>query len=346
MKRERDCNLDLLKAIAIVFVLLWHLRPVALTPVPLTNSLPYFLINIFNNKITLIAVPLFYLISNRLFLENVKTSSNYVSQRITRILTIYLFWTLVQIVLYYITFFVFEYFRWGWPIEPRSLFKHIIMGGPSLPIVGDSVFYFLFNLLLLTCIAFIYSKIKEEWRFKLSCLLVVLYCLYFLMLHFVNAPIPYWRIDNFIVYIPLADICLKKNNRLFFFLSLSLFGAFILYEHHQYEITSIYARNSILFGTLSFYLGVNEITLKRLPGKINLLSFYSLGIFSLHKYWMMIFIVCLSLLFNYLHINQQIRLATSFLSILQFFAATLAFLFTILTVYVMNLSKYLRKYVR
>ncbi|MCK4783494.1 MAG: hypothetical protein KAV87_07070, partial [Desulfobacteraceae bacterium] len=244
-----------------------------------------------------------------------------------------------------VTFLVFGYFEWGWH-ESQPILQHVIMGGPSLPIVGDSVFYFLFNLLLLTCIAFLYAKIKEEWRVKLSCLLVVLCCLYFFRCNFGVASIPYWRIDNFVVYIPLADICLKKRSMWFLFLSLSLFGAFMLYEYRQYEINSIYARNSIVFGAMSFYLGINGITLRRLPEKINLLSFYSLGIFALHKYWMMIAVVCLSLLFNLLHINHDIRLATNSLSVLQVFAATLAFLFTVLTVYVMNRSRFFRRYVR
>lgn len=50
---------------------------------------------------------------------------------------------------------------------------------PSLPIVGDSVFYFLFNLICLTILAFLYQIIKSHsFRRIISCI-IVLFCLFY-----------------------------------------------------------------------------------------------------------------------------------------------------------------------
>ena len=342
MKEDRDYNLDLLKAIAIVFVLLWHLQPIRLTPIApaLDYNVPAYLIHFFNNSITLVAVPLFYLVSTLLFFKNSK-KDNYFKRRILHILSIYLFWAFVQVVVNFVAFSMGKHFNWGWPIKPQPVWKTVIMGGPALPIVGDSVFYFLFNLLLLTCIAFVYSKIREDWRAILSYVAVLISIIYF----YFAPPIPYWRIDNFVVYIPLADILLRKKNTVYLYVSLALYVAFVVYETRHDDNFAIYARNSILFGALFLYLLIKRINLGGLPKSISSLSTYSLGIYALHKYWMLIFVICVYRLFAFLNISNQISLGQNNLSTVSLLAAFLAFLATILTIYVMGLSKYFRRFV-
>ena len=332
----------MLKAIAIVFVLLWHLQPIKLFPIQANtiHKVLYF----FNINVTLIAVPLFYLVSIVLIFK--KSTSFLLSQRIVRLLSIYFFWSAIQIAMRYLTINASDFFNWGLQIQSQPMWKYIVMGGPPLPIVGDSVFYFLFNLMVLTSVSFLYSKIQEKWRSWLSWFLICIYCGYFYNISFINSPIPYWRIDNFFVYIPLADILCKKRKISLLYLSIALFVAFVTYETLQHHNYSIYARNSILFGAMSLYLAINQFAIEELPSIVKKLSLYSLGIFAIHKYWMMIFVFCLSLTFNFLKINKVVTLANNYLSALQLAAAFFAILFTFLTVYLFSLSRFLNKYVR
>ena len=342
MMQERDCHLDLLKAIAIVFVLLWHLQPIRLSPIQ-ANTI-HNVLHFFNINITLIAVPIFYLVSILLIFR--KSTSFLLYQRLARLLSIYLFWSIIQIIMSYLTINASEFFNLGLQIRSQPMWKNFVMGGPPLPIVGDSVVYFLFNLIVLTSVSFIYSKIQKKWRNWLSWFLICIYCCYFYYIYYINLPIPYWRIDNFFVYIPLADILCKKRNRSFLFLSIALFVAFLTYETLQNHKYSIYARNSILFGALSLYLTVNQFAIERLPPLVKKISLYSLGIFAIHKYWMMIFVIFSYLTFNFLNINHMIILANNTLSSLHLAAAFLALLFTVLTVYLFSLSRIMRRYVR
>lgn len=99
----RDPRLDLAKALAISFVLFWHLKPLKLEKSgSLILSTFDTLIKSFYVHITLIAVPLFIIVSLYIFYQRIECSSNnYIAKRIRRLGEVYIFWTLFQFAMYY-----------------------------------------------------------------------------------------------------------------------------------------------------------------------------------------------------------------------------------------------------
>nr|MDA8174543.1 acyltransferase family protein [Nitrospiraceae bacterium] len=93
----RDYRLDLLKAVAITFVLIWHLKPVDVTAIPapatvfngILEQIPIVL-GIFYYQVTLIGVPLFIIVSLYLFYGKIG-ADNYFRKRMIRILQIFAF---------------------------------------------------------------------------------------------------------------------------------------------------------------------------------------------------------------------------------------------------------------
>lgn len=75
----------------------------------------------------------------------------------------------------------------------------LFLGGPALPTVGDSVFYFLVNLLLLTLPAFGYSLVSPRWRTPIGLAVVLVSAALFEALAFSSWRLPYYSPLNFLV---------------------------------------------------------------------------------------------------------------------------------------------------
>ncbi|WP_334922285.1 acyltransferase family protein [Nostoc sp.] len=287
MRIERNNSLDALKALSIVFVLIWHLRPFQFIINDSTHVTVFILANILRNfelQLSLTAVPIFYIVSLYLFFQK-SGSVRYLQKRITKLIKIYLFWVIVQNIFFISATRKIPYFSW-----------EIIIGlRPSLPIVGDSVFYFLFNLICLTILAFLYQIIKSDSFRLIISYTIVLFCLfYFEASCLLNLRVPYHWLINFIIYIPIAFYLVKFPDKLLHFKFYYLI-AFILFSFHDIYLRkygyhlSIYGRIAITCGAMAIFCYFHSLKEIKENFLVEKLSKYSLGLFSLHKYWQYLF---------------------------------------------------------
>ncbi|MEH1965075.1 acyltransferase family protein [Nostoc sp.] len=333
MKIERNNSLDILKALSIAFVLIWHLRPFRFIINNSTHVTVFLIAKIIRDlelQLSLTAVPIFYIVSLYLFFQ--KTSGvKYFQTRITKLIKIYLFWVIVQNIFFIVATREIPNFSW-----------ELITGlEPSLPIVGDSVFYFLFNLICLTTLAFLYQLIKSDSLKKIIACTVVIFCLfYFEASCLLNISIPYYWLINFVIYVPIAFYLAKFTTQVLSFKFYYLI-AFILFSFHDIYLrtfgyySSIYGRIAIICGAMTIFCYVfsqKEIKDNLLVQK---LSKYSLGLFSLHKYWQYLFFLLIN---NYkIGINTGAfgtPLSTIFLT-----EGFFVVFFTVLSIYLLKLTR-------
>lgn len=296
---SRDSRLDIAKALAISLVLTWHLKPIKLLKnkdLNIYGDVFNFLFNEFYHKISLIAVPIFILVSFYLFFQKLEPQPlNYSIKRFLRIGGVFLFWTFFQITAYLFA----NSIKSGKIILSIDypLHKLLIMGGPPLPYMGDSVFYYLFVLLLLIPCSYIFFSLKKNPKIFsfVSIIIITLSAFYFEFATFKNYRIPYWRIDNFFIYIPISYFLVNsKSSKInkyipFFYIGYLIFSLQDIYlgGFRGYYVP-IYARLSIVFGSIAVFSSILQLKDLSEAPIYPLLSKYSLGIYAVHKYWGMI----------------------------------------------------------
>ena len=347
MMNEKDYNLEVLKAIAIMLVLIWHLQPIRIgsdenTTAEICNKI----LDLTYTK-TLIAVPIFYFVSLLLFFKKLQISNQYITKRIKRLMNIFSFWFAIQLTCYLIAKQVSLFLNLSIQFSPNNsnLWWVFIMGGPSLPRVGDSVFYFIFNLILLVIFSYYYRKYATKTIDLISFTVLSLY----ILLHQYFYAIPYWRIDNFLIYIPITHFISSQYFEKIFtkkimFLSFLIYILFSIYEilsekilhtlHGEYDI------NSLQWGVITLFIFVHIFSF---PKKkfIKWLSKYSLGLFALHKYWLLVFLFIFSQLSQKLTIN----IGDIMILYIYIFIALLTIGFTYLTIRLFSTLRPLKKYV-
>jgi Acyltransferase family len=309
MKTERDQGLDTLKAISIILILFWHLQPVRFVTRNDNHTLIYFLnglVEIFNWQLTLIAVPIFYIVSLYLFFQKVR-NKNYLKKRLVKLCSIFIFWSGIQIVFATIISSKFPNLSW----------EMIIGIEPILPLVGDSVLYFLFNLIILIIFAYFYQSLNFNHRKFLSYIIVIFSLILFELTCLPKFSVPYYYLRNFLIYVPIAFALVNYTNKVvkFKFYYLAAYILFSLHDiclrHYNYS-PGIYSRISVIFGALTLFCFIHPLKIQGnwLTQK---LAKYSLGLFVLHKYWQYLFIL---LIINYpVSINIGIPLNILFLTI-------------------------------
>lgn len=328
MKIERDNRLDALKAISITFVLIWHLHPISFLIDNQTHPIILVVAKIVKDlelQLTLTAVPLFYLVSLYLFFlknQNLK----YLQSRLIKLLKIFAFWWIFHNIFLLMVTRQLPDFSW-----------EVIIGlKPSLPFVGDSVFYFLFNLIALTTIAFLYTITPDRWLKIISSIIIIFSLLYFEAVSIVNSDIPYHWLSNFIIYIPLAYYLVNSPNKILKFKLLYLV-AYMLFSLHDIYLrkfgysTSIYGRVSIVCGALTIF---SFIYSSQIPENwyVQKLAKYSLGLFALHKYWQCLIVLLIN--------HYRVGVFTNFLGIpLNIILLLVGFLVVLLTVATIHLFK-------
>jgi hypothetical protein len=277
--QSRNAGIDIIKAISIVLVLIWHIQPVTKemlssnyqTALLCSEALNFFYINL-----TLLAVPTFILVSLYLFITKACRIDDYWKQRLMRLIQVFLFWVCIQFILYLLL---------GGRL-PLPLKTIIPGGGPDLP-GGPSIFYYLFILILCTIWTFLFLKLPEKIKLILSIVIVLLSCLHFFFSAQYGIGIDTRAMESYYIYIPIAYYLQKYKDkfvqyRMFFFIGflLSVFA-----ERTFNGMTSAYGRLSVFFGVLSFVsLFISRWSNANRP--IQLLSKYSLGIFALHPYFL------------------------------------------------------------
>ena len=348
---ERDYAIDLSKALAIFFVVVWHLQPFIIQntyPNSHIKENTQFLLNIFYIQISQVAVPTFFLVSLILLFEKIDhvDIKKQTRKRLRRLLSIYLFWTIVQ----FLFFFGIRLLRptssgnsvelFNFNMSPLELVFH---GGPPLPAVGGSVFYFLFVLICLSGIAIVFSKVLEHNYNKLhiaSGIALLFLCYFQIRNHYDVREIPYWRLDNFLVYVPLAYCLRLKKEAINGWVVLLLIICFVTFAvqdnilRSHFGSTGNYSRVSVVVGALAVYsfFHVYKNILSFASPVVSFLAQYSLGIFALHKYWQE--------MFTYFIKWPGPIFETSLFNFTAFINAILCLLFTYLSVLVIRRTRF------
>ncbi|WP_373529219.1 acyltransferase family protein [Nostoc sp.] len=333
MRIERNHSLDVLKALSIVFVFIWHLRPfqfIINDSTPVTVHIFAKILRDFELQLSLTAVPIFYIVSLYLFFQK-SDSVKYFQRRITKLIKIYLFWVIVQNIFFISATRTIPSFSWK-----------IITGlQPSLPTVGDSVFYFLFNLICLTSLAFLYQLIKSDYLKRIVSCTIGIFCLfYFEASCLLNIRIPYYWLVNFVIYVPIAFHLANFPNKVLSFKFYYLI-AFILFSFHDIYLRtfgyhlSIYGRIAIICGAMTIFCYVHSRKEIKENLLVQKLSKYSLGLFSLHKYWQYLFF----LLINIYKVDKDIGIFGTPLREIYIIEGFFVVFFTVLSIYLLKLTR-------
>ncbi len=324
---SRDAGIDIVKAISIVLVLVWHLQPV-------TNSIHIYgwgVVDFFYRYITLLAVPTFICISLYLFIKKSLRTEGYWKKRLLRLIQLFLFWTCIQFIFYLLT---------GGKL-PLPLNSIIPGGGPELPYVGGSVFYFLFALIICTGVTALFLKLSETVKAIASAAVIALSILHFAFSPLYCYPIDTQAMENYYLYIPIAYYLLKYPDKFIYCRKIFLGGYLLAIFYEDFFASSsclpAYGRLSILLGVLSFIsLFLSGKFTPHRPTRF--LAQYSLGIFALHKYWLYIVILLMGTIKN----RGQLSFLPVVAEPLLLFITTV--IFTFLSVYLLSKTK-MRTYI-
>jgi hypothetical protein len=304
----RNEALDFIKSISILLVLFLHLKPIWFDIQPsstfsITAFFQYIILFI-RKYICVLAVPLFYIVS--LYLLNLKSQASgiYIRKRVVRLSHLFLFWMIVQTVVFLILHGLNKIlFNKPFPVIFQSAIDLIVLinkGGPDLPMVGDSVFYFIFNLIILVIISYLFEQLKSsKLKHYVSIIIITASVLYFEYQQvYMKEIVPYWNLTNFIVYVPMAWL-LAKTSEKHFKLIIILSVVFVLFEFTKKYLLGLpmgraYARGFVLFGTFAMFIFLYKMHMR--GNLFKTLSIYSLGIFAIHKYWQLYFLIILNMM--------------------------------------------------
>lgn len=276
---DRDYRLDVIKAASICLVVVWHVNPLKTENLYIKGMLSLLLDNL-----SLIGVPSFLTVSFLLFLRKNRSSGpGYMGKRVIRLGHVFCFWFAVQYAL-------------AWLLtgksDPLSL-SLVLSGGPGLPAVGGSVFYFLSHLIILVVVLSLFIRLGDTAKNILSACIVTAAFSYFFASSTSGYCLPYEYLLSFVIYIPLAHY-LDRNIDFFLRYRFLLFGLFFLalfYERLMRLLYHIpyapYSRLSIFFGVVYFFALVFGRDWQQSP-IVSALSRYSLGIFAVHKYFQLL----------------------------------------------------------
>ncbi len=295
--QARDGGLDIIRAISIVLVVIWHIKPITASMLPDHTAIVLWggrAIEFFYLNISLLAVPSFILISLYLFVRKLSEDKNYWQKRFLRLFQIYVFWVGIQFILYLLT---------GGPL-PLPLKTIIRSGGPDLsfpPLLPSmpSIFYFLYILIFCSVLTFLFQKLPDKIKSILGLVVVLGSCLYFLLIPLYGIGIDTRSMKNYYVYVPVAYYLYHAKHIFvqYRWLFLIGFGLSIIAEWTLIGMVAAYGRLPIFLGTLSLvsFLIYKKTTASR---PTILLSRYSLGIFALHGYCLAAVLVPYALLWK------------------------------------------------
>lgn len=293
--KTRDAGLDILKAVSILLVVIWHVRPIS--PTMVQDSYPAafvvkYIIQFYYFNLTMLSVPSFVLISLYLFIGKLSEIENYWKKRFLKLFQIYMFWVGIQFILYLLL-------GGNLPLPLETIFRS---GGPDLSCGSfmppmPSIFYYIYVLILCTLLAFLFVKLPEKIKLILSIVIVAASCLYFFIAPLYGITMDTRSMKNFYVYIPAAYYLYHYKDKFvqYRWLYLIMFLLSTVAEQMLMDMTSAFGRVSVFFGTL-FLVSVLMSGWSDASRPIRFLSKYSLGIFALHPYWLIVVLSIYSVL--------------------------------------------------
>lgn len=306
---ERDSRIDTIKAVAILMVLVLHMKPVWFAKAP-PETASYYIGNaagMFNAFVAGSAVPLFMLASLALFARRIMdmatNQASYLRRRIFRLGEVFLFWTALQGLIH-------AAIRWAGGLRPLvdmhgGPLRLILKGGPDLPQVGGSVFFFLLVLLELTIITYALIKLLPGGRSSAHsrtgpgaaiCISSIICLIAYYEYLQASAPgaVGYWDTRAYLVYAPAAwllvrtDMVIRMNSFLW-----AAYIAFVVYEFYKAIHLGIYPdgyhRGAVFFGAAAIFGAILKYGGLPAGSPGIALSKYSLGIYATHKYWWLLY---------------------------------------------------------
>jgi hypothetical protein len=333
---QRDQSLDFLKSISIIFVLIWHLQPFKLDASTLFGKFLSLVVYGLNSHIFCVAVPTFFTVALYLFIRKLSKLEflerrSYFKGRIKKIFGIYLTYLVIQLGFFFVLSYasqqnltVMNYLRFpgDLPVSQTSeVLWSLISGGPRLPLslksplIPYSAFYFLADLLILTGLAFIYEGFSFSVKRRLFILVSIFTGGFFLVAPAIGQTIYGNRIENFLIYIPIASFWAYYPSKFLSYRKFYLIGFLLLCVLDQYLGPrnlrgELYSRISVVLGCLSFisytvnvfYENSLQEVPKKIPNFLNLFAKYSLGIYAWHQYVMLILWVLVNSVYTYFKI--------------------------------------------
>lgn len=287
-KNLRDPAIDTVKAVCILMVLIWHLQPVTRSMLNIGNTagaLGWMFLGFFYRYVAPLAMPVFICVSTMLFMKRSSVARGYWKDRLKRLIQLFIFWTSIQFIVYLLA-------GGGFPLPFGAI---VPGGGPALPYVGDSVFHFLFALIVCTGLAAVFLRLPDKLKLIASAVIIILSCSNFIISSHYRVPMMAGDMDNYYIYVPIAYYMVKYQDRLPDFRVFFILGFFLAVAYETNIVRSMvcpYARLSVVFGVLSLISLFLNIQVRRIPA-VEFLSRYSLGIFALHKYWYLVLIALL-----------------------------------------------------
>jgi hypothetical protein len=147
--------------------------------------------------------------------------------------------------------------------------------------------------------------------------------------------IPYWRIDNFLIYVPIAYLLWKDKTGKKAIYTPILFVGFALFSLHDLFLRQAgyyfegYSRISMVLGAAALLSAILQISDLRESKTISFLSRYSLGIFATHKIWHFLVILLM------MKISPSLSAAVSVepLDLTRMFVAVIVIALTMLFIY-------------
>lgn len=280
---KRDLGLDLLKALSICLVVVWHVKPIMFER--LGPGKAFFILQGLNvtfwREVTLVAVPTFYIVSLYLFLKKACGGMAYFRNRTRRLIYIFLFWTAVHCLFYVAVAGGLPEFSWD----------TLRQGGPKVPGYGYNGFYFVFNLILLNFVASLYAMLDAKRQDILDAVVIVGSLLFFEVAALSDAwHVSHASMANFFIYIPLARQLAVRREAFISrrWLLTGLYAVFALQDVAMQMMvgqgSEAYTRPTVVFGSLALVTWVFFLKVESLPRWGQLLSIYSLGIYATHLY--------------------------------------------------------------
>lgn len=286
----RDPKIDLLRAIAIVLVLVWHLQPLKGFRSPIVAA-PVF---VFNVQVALLAVPLLFTLSLLLLLRRGDASWRYLRRRTGWLAAL---------------FAVFSCIQWGLaalvntdPVKVTA--ARVFMGGPPLDVGGDSVFYFLSDLMILTALGWLLLRVPRAVARYIAWATIALPAVAYPLLSVAGVELSYWDPLCFLPYVGLAWVAVEYERGLAR-AAWALLGAYVVVaaaellfmEYGAAPFTApiggmqreVYARVTLILGVAAVLALATRLRIGP-DAVVYATSRYSLGLYALHK-WLLLAVV-------------------------------------------------------
>ncbi len=272
----RDNRLDLLKAAAIILILILHLAPL-----PINNRTSFLSI-----YVGLLAVPILFIISFYIFFNKSFEDRYYIKKRLYNLFILYLFWEIIQYIIYQI---INKYANHPVSDDFQSYISQVWAFWPLGDFRSIHGNYFLFDLMILTVMAYVLIMINQDYAKYIAAIMIVLSIVYIL-----NNSLKVYEIGNFVIYVPCAYIMTRNDifKYKWYFL-IGYLASSALQIANISQSVSTYGRLPVIFGALTLFCFIMSYQVGRSKSLL-FLSDYSLGILYTHRYWQLLSVIIVS----------------------------------------------------